>query len=274
MPTLDAAATATARCAATGAARERRWKATAAVGETAPSRPGAAAWSPSVAATASTGSAGLSGHSASAGAPRLPASAGAARLLVDEDERPLVVVVPPLIKANRFFLALAHHAHHAAGDGAAEPGTRCRRPGAKSSRGRASAAALPRTCAERLRSGRTAARPTHGLPTLAGDAAAGRNRDEVFTGDRVFEFLADVTALDQDVDAGRQRLGLRVVEPNRADVLLPAEDELGFLLALRLVTPHGHRDRHQHRHHGKRHEQRRHRVACLAGSQTRSFLTP
>lgn len=269
MPTLDAAATATARCAATGAARgERRWKAAVAVGETASSGSGAAAWPPSVAAT---GSAGLSGHSASAGAPRLPASAGAARLLVDEDERPLVVMVPPLVEANRFFLALAHHAHHAAGHGAAEPGARGRRAGAKPSSRRTAAARLRAAGAGLPATGAAAAGR---LPALAGDAAAGRNRDEVFAGDRVFEFLADVTALDQDVDAGGQRLGLRVVEPNRADILLPAEDELGFFLALRLVTPHGHRDRHQHRHHGKRHEQRRHRVACLARSQTRSCLTP
>jgi hypothetical protein len=40
------------------------------------------------------------------------------------------------------------------------------------------------------------------------------------------------------------------------------------------VAPYGHRDRHQDRHHSERHEQRRHRVACLAGLQTPSFLTP
>jgi hypothetical protein len=55
-----------------------------------------------------------------------------------------------------------------------------------------------------------------------------------------------------------------VVQPDRPDVLLPAEHQLGFLLALGLVTPHGHRDGHQYSHHRERHQQRRHCITFLA----------
>jgi hypothetical protein len=271
VPTLESAATAPSGYAAPAGSTggKWRWHATAAAGED------AAAGRVRTTTTALGTTAGATGKSTSTGAAGLAAAARSAGLLVHEDERPLVVMVPALVEANRFFLALAHHAHHAAGDRAAEARGLT---AAKPTRGLAAKPAAGRTGAENLRTGGAAAgrlRPTRtaGLPgatpaarlgaTLAGNAAPGRNRQEVFPGDRVFEFLADVTPLDQCVETRRQGLRLRVVEPNRADVLLPAKHELGFFLALGLVTPHGHRDGHQDRHHGERHEQRRHRVTGL-----------
>src|SRR6185436_11844881 len=168
--------------------------------------------------------------------------------LVDEQEGPLVVVIASLVQADRLFLALADDAHHAAGDGAA-----AERAGHLRAAGRA----------------RLDARGTTGLPTacaardrgvLPGKRRARADRNEVAVGDRVLELLADVPALDQHVDTGRQRLVLRLEQANRADVLLPAEDELLFLLALDVVAPHGQRNRHQHRHDRQRHEQRGHGV--------------
>lgn len=251
MTPLTAAGTAPSRCASAGSSW-RKWHRQAA--------PSAAGEHPAAAVGATATSIRAARLSGSAGPPRLTAPAGTARLLHDVEERPLVVMVPSLIETNRFLFALAHHAHQAARNGAAESSARGRRPGAKASRGRTAATGLR---AARLPA--TDAAAADRLPTLAGDAAACRNRDEVVARDRIFEFLADVAPLDQDVDARRKRLGLRLVEPNRPDVLLAAEDELGFLFALRLMTPHGHGDGHQHRHHGERDEQRRHRVPFLAG---------
>jgi hypothetical protein len=162
-------------------------------------------------------------------------------------------VIPALIKTNRFVLALAHHASHSAGNGAAEAGALGGRS-TKATRGRGAATRRRTACAT----------ATDLLTTLPGNAAGGRNWDKVLPGDRVFVLLADVAPLDERVNAGGQCLGLRAVEPNRTDVLLAAEDELGFFLALGLVTPHRHRDGHQDRHHRERDEQRRHCIACLA----------
>jgi hypothetical protein len=52
-----------------------------------------------------------------------------------------------------------------------------------------------------------------------------------------------------------------LVQP--AHPLLTAEDELGFLLALRLMTPNRHGRAHQHCHHGHCHQHCRHRVTAL-----------
>src|SRR6266542_558155 len=60
-----------------------------------------------------------SGLTAPAGSARLAAPARSARLLLDEDEVPLVVVIAPLVQADRLFLALAAHAKDAARNGAA-----------------------------------------------------------------------------------------------------------------------------------------------------------
>jgi hypothetical protein len=42
------------------------------------------------------------------------------------------------------------------------------------------------------------------------------------------------------------------------------------------VTPHGHRDGHQDRHHGERNQQRRHRVTAVSAEALgpRRILTP
>jgi hypothetical protein len=88
----------------------------------------------------------------------------------------------------------------------------------------------------------------------------------------VLVFLAKVSSLDQEVDAGRVHRSagalpllthLEVVKGDRAGVLLPAKDELGLFLAAGLLTPHWHRDGHQNGHDSEHHQQRRHRVPLL-----------
>jgi hypothetical protein len=242
--------------------------------------PNASAWASartSPAATRAPRTAGLSGQPATARAAGLSTSAGTAGLLVHEHEGPFVVMVPSLVEANRFCLAAADHADHAAGHratgcaesaAAAEPTAALAGLAGAESAHTASrpTAARRRACAATGTAGAPAG--THRLPALAGNRTGGGDRQEVLAGDGIFEFLADVTSLDQQIDAGGQGLRFRLVQPNSADVLLAAEDELGFLLALSLVTPHGHRDGHQHRHDRERHEQRRHRVTGLAACLT------
>jgi hypothetical protein len=58
------------------------------------------------------------------------------------------------------------------------------------------------------------------------------------------------------------------IEVDTPGDLFTAENEFRFLLALRLRFPDGHRDRHEHHHYGKTHEQRRHRVPALVGLTT------
>lgn len=83
---------------------------------------------------------------------------------------------------------------------------------------------------------------------------------------RVLVLLPEEPLIDEDVDARRPRPGAvaALPEADGAHVLLTPEDELRFLLALRLVAP-GRQDRaHQHGHHGQGDEQGRHRIATLA----------
>ena len=84
---------------------------------------------------------------------------------------------------------------------------------------------------------------------------------------RVLVFLAQEPVLDQKVDArGKGVRQVGVLEPeegDRARVLLAAENELGLLFPLRLVTPDRHRDRQQNGHDGERDEQRRHGISAL-----------
>jgi hypothetical protein len=82
----------------------------------------------------------------------------------------------------------------------------------------------------------------------------------------IFELLTKKVPLHQDVDAWRKhtRAGLALIQRNRLRVLLAAKDQLHFLLALRLMTPHGKGGGHQHRHDSQTDQQRRHRVAALA----------
>jgi hypothetical protein len=69
--------------------------------------------------------------------------------------------------------------------------------------------------------------------------------------------------LHEHVHARRECLTLRLEEPDGADVLLAAEGQLCFLLALRFAAPYRQRGGHQDRHHRQRHQQRGHRVTTL-----------
>jgi hypothetical protein len=206
-------------------------------------------------------STGLSGLSATG----TSHAARTGRTLIHVDEVPLVVMVAPLVQADRFVLALAADAHDAAGHAAAaehRPRRRGRLPGETGGR-RAAAPGLRTRCSWRLR--------LTDLPRYAG----GTDQLEVVTSDRILEFSAQEAAVHEQVHAGGGRLGARLVEPERADVLLSAPDELFFLLALRFVAPDRQRGRHQHRHHRHRDEQRGHRVAGRARRLlTRCTLTP
>lgn len=189
---------------------------------------------------------------------RLTAPAGSARGLLHKEERPLVVVVPPQIEPDRLVLALAPDTHEAAGHGAAAKRTtlrrarrRLRKPAARA--GRPSAA---------LRAGTGTSR----LP-LTG--AAGANQLEVVVRDRVLELLPEEVPLHELIDARGRGAELVLEQADRADVLLPAPDELFFLLALGLVPPHGQRNRHHDRHDCQRHEQCSHGIT----GRTRA-LTP
>ena len=89
-------------------------------------------------------------------------------------------------------------------------------------------------------------------------------------GHRILIFLAQESLLDEDVDAlgevARAHLSLEVVDG--PGVLLSAENELRFLLPLRLVPPDRHRHGHQQHHDGEADQQRRHGISPL------TVLTP
>ena len=92
-----------------------------------------------------------------------------------------------------------------------------------------------------------------------------RNDLKIAVGDRVFVFLAQEPLLHEEVNRRREvpRSDLALIEIDSPCVLLASEDELGFLLALDLVTPHRHRHGHQDHHHPDADEQRRHGVSAL-----------
>jgi hypothetical protein len=185
-------------------------------------------------------------------------------LLARENERPLVVVVAPLIQPDRFLFALADDAEHAPRDDGSGTGERIART--KPARRRAGLT--------RLQWRRPAA--ANGLASLPGNRPRRRDRNEVLPADRILVFLPQVTSLHQHVDTGRKGAIASLEQADGADVLLPAEDELFFLLPLGIVTPHGERDGHQDRHHRERDEQRGHRVAPVSAeaSARRRALTP
>src|SRR5918996_981307 len=124
MPTLD---TTTAPAAGSAGWKRSGKAATGSAGKYTATRSARSAASGSAwkwAATRAAAAAGTSSAtrlSPSARTAGLSASPGTARLRSDVDECPLVVMVPALVETNRLFLALAHHAHHSAGHGAAEP---------------------------------------------------------------------------------------------------------------------------------------------------------
>jgi hypothetical protein len=53
------------------------------------------------------------------------------------------------------------------------------------------------------------------------------------------------------------------IQADRTHVLLAAEHEFEFLLALRLKPPRRQHGSHEDRHHGQRNQERRHRKATL-----------
>jgi hypothetical protein len=256
----------TAAPAASGETRRRRWRNRPTASGARPTSGGCAGNSER---TRLNGLARLTGLAAAAGTTGSSglASSGAAGLLlhVDEDKGPLVVVVPALVQADRLVLALAPDARQAARDDAsaegaattgrttgAEPSGR-RRPSSPRRGRRGAAARLSRARLARLA----------WLARLS--RRAGRAEEiEVVVRDGILVLLPEEVPLHEDIHACRVGSGLPLEQPDGAHVLLPAEDELFFLLALGLVAPHGHRDGHQDRHHRDRHQQGRHRVACFA----------
>ena len=109
-------------------------------------------------------------------------------------------------------------------------------------------------------------RSRHGL--------AGENRLEIVLRDRILVPLPEKVLLDEDIERRRIRVG--VLSPEQANsprVLLAAENQLLFLLALRDLLPDGHRDRHHDGHDAHGDEQSGHRIAALTSEQC-FCLTP
>ena len=104
------------------------------------------------------------------------------------------------------------------------------------------------------------------LTTRLTRARSGYEVELAVLGHRILEFLPQETLLHENVDTRREVAGTHLarIEIDGARVLLAAEDQLRFLLAFRLRSPHRHRDRHEHHQDGNAHEQRRHRVPAFA----------
>src|SRR5258708_23899525 len=257
MPPLEAAA-----APATGAAARRKRER---IGATAGSH-----WRLSVYAAAApagqsapTGLERLTPSTAAAGSTRLTPSARAAWLLAHEQKRPLVVMVPAEVQADRLALALAADPHHAAGNGPADKGAALRRGGAGHS------------VRQHAASGATADASLDALYGLAGSAgqsrlpgltqrAARTDVVELVVGDRILEFLPEIVPLHQQIDARRQTLSLRLAQADGAHVLLPAPHELRLFLPLSVVGPHGERNRHQYGHHSHGDTPCGHRVTAFS----------
>ncbi len=172
-----------------------------------------------------------------------------------ELEQPLVVTRGAAVGADRGLLALAANAR----DAARHLACRLRRRVAPACGGRSEAAACTRRSSARL--------------IGAGSRYARLLRTELQRHElavfrhRVLVFPAQEPVLDKKVDARGKCVGqVGVLEPEKGDrarVLLAAENELGLLFPLRLVTPDRHRDRQQNGHDGERDEQRRHGISAL-----------
>ena len=202
----------------------------------------------------------------------LTSSAAGTIAHVRKQERPLIVVSPAVVHADGGVLALADDTHDAAAGLAAFSDKLTGRP-TELTGPSAELTGPPNATARRL--GRRAAL----LPLLhlaegrlTASAAttllhllrllrllwltlwnSGRHRDDlkIAVGDRVFVFLAQEPLLHEEVNRRREvpRSDLALIEVDGPCVLLASEDELGFLLALDLVTPHRHRHGHQDHHH-------------------------
>jgi hypothetical protein len=178
---------------------------------------------------------------------------GGPGLAAGKHERPLVVSGLTQVDTNRGLGTAAANTHQAAADVPLrlEAARRRQAPAARLT-GRISASTGTRPA------------PGSGLAALAG-LLSEVNRHEVLAGDRILPLLPDHARLDQRIEAGRPRSGSVAARPliQSAHPLLTAEDELGFLLALRLMTPNRHGHAHQHCHHGHCHQHRCHRVTAL-----------
>ena len=195
---------------------------------------------------------------------------GARRLrLRDEHELPLVVMVPPVVEANRLVSALARDADDT-GDHAArlvrEGPLPCRRRECRRLLLTTSSWRLPTSSRRLSTSSRRLPAATRRLPRARGTADAARRlpqRHEVLAGDRVLVFLAQELLLDEHVDARRQRPRSRpaLEETDRPRVLLTPEDQLRLFFPLSHRLPHGKGDAQHHAHHAQRYEQDGHGIA-------------
>ena len=119
---------------------------------------------------------------------------------------------------------------------------------------------------------RPACWPAARLPRRACARRASGTKSSFVIG--ILELLAEEPLLDEHVDVRRVRVGVLALEqPDRVDVLLAAEDQLFFLLALRGVFPDRHGDGHHDGHDAHGDQQRRHRVARCLGCRVLTTLT-
>jgi hypothetical protein len=103
----------------------------------------------------------------------------------------------------------------------------------------------------------------------AGRCADGQGH-EIVVGNRVFVLFPQVPLAHQQIGVRRVRVGGFALEQrDGVDVLLAAEDQLLFLLALGHLSPdwHGHREHDRHDAHGDQEDG--HRVAAFVPSLTR-----
>ena len=92
----------------------------------------------------------------------------------------------------------------------------------------------------------------------------GRERVEVFAGDRVLVFLPEKFLRDKHIDIrGECAHELATEEFDSPCVLPPSENELGLLLTLGHLFPDWHGNGHQDGHDTQGHDQSRHRVAAI-----------
>jgi hypothetical protein len=199
----------------------------------------------------------------------------------------------PVVNPNRLVLALALNTYDAA------PATRSRCANGRCSQGRgrtrvcgsrrsttrraAERRGLERGCkgtgtrawlACRARRARPAGRARRAWPAsrtrLCGSTRRTRRRlarydgDEVVVRDRIFVFLTQEVLFDQHIQIGRRGVReLALKEANCMSVLLPAEYQLLFFLALGHLFPHWHGDCHHDGHDAQGNQQDHHRVALF-----------
>jgi hypothetical protein len=187
---------------------------------------------------------------------RLPASTSRATPIdVGEHELPFVVPGASLVHSDRFLFTFAHDADNSSGTRLSPRGTAAEAR-AWSGNPRRGIGTLFRASRSTCRTPRTWVRASKEWLKLA------------VLRHGILVFLAEVTSLDEHLDARRKGPILELVEANGSRVLLAPEFELQLFLALRLKAPCRKGRGHQDRHHGKRDQQSGHRVAAI------SVLTP